>query len=150
MAKNLFEHIKGVTKDKVKWESLPEEDMKSWSNFIISRWFSMEMELVESINYFQKYSNGILTSKDYYKLLFYSLPKTSLFLKYIKKRKIVEMDQKFLDIFCNHYELGRNSIYDYVRILKKTNPDELVEVLKSYGTLKEDIELFLKQLKAVP
>lgn len=150
MARNLFDHIKGVTKEKVKWESLPDEDKKSWNNFIVSRWFSMEMDLIETINYFQQFSNGILTSKDYYNLLYHSLPKTSFFLKYTKKRNKIEMDQKFLELFCSYFELGKQNIYEYIGLLKKKNPDELVNILKSYGTREEDIELFLKQLKNVP
>ena len=64
-AKSLFDHIKGVTSRKTKWEELSEEDKNSWSNYMITRFFSMEVELAEAINEFQKYSNGILTPKDY-------------------------------------------------------------------------------------
>ena len=50
MAKSLFDHIKGVTFRKTKWEELSEEDIKSWSNYMIARFFSMEPEFVEVIN----------------------------------------------------------------------------------------------------
>ena len=36
-AKNIFDHLKGVTLRKTKWEDLSEEDKKSWSNYMISR-----------------------------------------------------------------------------------------------------------------
>ena len=106
MAKNLFDHIKGVSKDKIKWDKLSAEDQKTWNNFIVSRWFSMEMELVEVINEFQKYSNGILTSKDYYNLLFDALPKTSFFLKYTKKKTKIDIDPEFIEIFRQHFQVG--------------------------------------------
>lgn len=149
MAKNLFEHIKGVTKDKVKWESLSEEDQKTWSNFIVSRWFSMELDLTEAINDFQKYSNGILTSKDYYKLLFDALPKTSFFLKYIKRKTKIEIDSEFIEIFRQHFQVGKKLIYEYIVDLVHINPNELVSILESYGTKKEDIEKFKKQIKTI-
>jgi|688.fasta_scaffold01216_5 hypothetical protein len=150
MARNLFEHIKGITKDKISWDSLGEEDKKSWSNFIISRWLSMDMELVEYINMMQQYSNGILTSKDYYKCLYHALPKSSFYLKYTKKKSKIEIDQKFIELFCNHFALGKSNIYEYISILKKTNPGELTTILKKYGSREEDIKLFEKQLKTIP
>jgi hypothetical protein len=149
MAKNLFDHIKGVTKDKIKWETLADEDQKSWNNFIITRWFSMEMELTDAMNDFQKYSNGILTSKDYYKLLHDGLPKSSFFLKYIKRKTKIEIDQEFIQIFVNHFQLGKKVIYDYITDLQKINPNELISILESYGTKKEDIEKFKKQIKTI-
>jgi hypothetical protein len=149
MARNLFDHIKGVTKEKKKWETLSAEDQKTWNNFIVSRWFSMEIDLVEAVNDFQKYSNGILTSKDYYNLLFDALPKTSFFLKYTKKKGKIEIDQEFVDIFCKHFQLGKKIIYEYIVDLSKINPNELVSVLESYGTKKEDIEKFKKQIKTI-
>jgi len=75
MAKNLFDHIKGVTFRKTKWEDLSDEDKSSWNNYMINRFFSMEVELTELINEVQKYSSGILTSEFYYKLLHDVLPK---------------------------------------------------------------------------
>ena len=149
MAKNLFDHIKGVSKDKIKWDKLSTEDQKTWNNFIVSRWFSMEIELVEAINEFQKYSNGILTSKDYYNLLFDALPKTSFFLKYTKKKNKIEIDQQFIDLFCQHFQLGKKVIYEYITDLNKQKPDELISILESYGTKKEDIEKFKKQMKTI-
>lgn len=149
MAKNLFDHIKGVSKDKVKWESLSAEDQKTWNNFIITRWFSMEMELVDVINEFQKYSNGILTPKDYYKLLFDFLPKSSFFLKYTKKKTKIDIDQEFVDILRQHFQVGKKLIYEYIIDLVRINPNELISILESYGTKKEDIEKFKKQIKTL-
>jgi hypothetical protein len=149
MSKNLFDHIKGVTLRKVKWEDLSEEDIKSWNNYMITKFFSMEIELVEVMNDIQKYTNGILTPKDYYKLLYDLLPKHSFFLKYVKSKTRVDIDMEFINVFCKHYELGKNEVYRYIKMLKNTNPNELVEVLKRYGLKENDIELFEKQLKNV-
>jgi hypothetical protein len=149
MSKNLFDHIKGVTLRKVKWEDLSEEDIKSWNNYMITKFFSMEIELVEVMNDIQKYTNGILTPKDYYKLLYDLLPKHSFFLKYVKSKTRVDIDMEFINVFCKHYELGKNEVYRYIKMLKNTNPNELVQVLKRYGLKENDIELFEKQLKNV-
>jgi hypothetical protein len=147
MAKNLFDHIKGVTFRKVKWEDLSDEDRSSWNNYMINRFFSMEVELVELINEIQKYSSGILTPETYYKLLYDVLPKQSFYLKYIKSKNKIELDQEFVDIFCKYYQLSRKEVYEYIGYLKKINPSELVDVLKMYGTKESEIENFEKQLK---
>jgi len=149
MAKSLFDHIKGVTFRKTKWEDLSEEDTKSWSNYMIARFFSMETEFVELINEFQVYSNGILSSRDYYKLLFDVLPKGSFFLKYIKSKHKMEIEPEIISIFCNHFELGKNEVYGYIRFLKENNSDELFGILKTYGTPEAEIKKFEKQLKNV-
>jgi hypothetical protein len=149
MAKSLFDHIKGVTFRKTKWEELSDEDTKSWSNYMIARFFSMEPEFVEVINEFQTYSNGILSSKDYYKLLHDVLPKKSFFLKYIKSKHKMEIEQEILSTFCSHFELGKNDVFEYIRFLKQNNPDELTEILKQYGTPEADITKFEKQLKNI-
>ena len=148
-AKSLFDHIKGVTSRKTKWEELSEEDKNSWSNYMITRFFSMEVELTEAINEFQKYSNGILSSMDYYKLLHDALPKHSFFLKYIKSKTRVEVEPEFVTIFCNYFQLGKNEVFEYIRFLKQNNPDELINILKMYGTKEDDIKTFEKQLKNV-
>lgn len=149
MAKNLFDHIKGVTFRKVKWEDLSEEDRSSWNNYMINRFFSMEVELVELINEIQKYSSGTLTSELYYKLLYDVLPKQSFYLKYIKAKNKIELEQEFVEIFCKYYELSRKEVYEHIKHLKENNPSELVDILKMYGTKESDIENFEKQLKTI-
>lgn len=116
---------------------------------MIARFFSMEPEFVEVINEFQTYSNGILSSKEYYKLLHDVLPKKSFFLKYIKAKNKVEIEPELLSVFCSHYELGRNEVYGYIKYLLKENSDELIDILKKYGTPEADIKKFEKQLKNV-
>ena len=116
---------------------------------MIARFFSMEPEFVEVINEFQTYSNGTLSSKDYYKLLLDIFPKKSIFLKYIKSKHKMEIEPEILSTFCNHFELGRNEVYSYIRFLKENNQDELTDILKQYGTPEADIAKFEKQLKNI-
>jgi hypothetical protein len=147
MSRNIFDHIKGVTFKKTKWDDLSDEDTKSWSNYMISRFFSMEMEFVDVINYFQQYTNGILSSKEYYNLLLHSLPKKSYYLKYIKPKTKIDIPIDILTILCNHYELGKSQVYQYVKLLVKENPNELIKILKKYGIDDDQISVFKKQLQ---
>jgi hypothetical protein len=147
MSKNIFDHIKGVTFKKTKWDELSDEDVKSWSNYMISRFFSMEMDFVDVINYFQQYTNGVLSSKHYYTLLLHSLPKKSYYLKYVKSKNKIDISMDMMHIFCKHYELGRSEVYQYVKLLVEKNPKELINILKKYGIDDDQISVFKKQLK---
>lgn len=149
MAKTLFDHIKGVTKNKIKWEALSVEDRKSFNNFLISRWFSMDLDLVEIINGLQKYTNGILDPSDYYRVLYDIMPQSFIYLKYIKRKNKVEIDNEFMDLLCKHYQASKRVVYDYIRIIKESGSNELIDVLQLYGTPVKEIEKFKKQLKTV-
>jgi len=149
MAKSLFDHIKGVTNRKTKWENLSDDDKKSWSSYMVTKFLSMEMELVDVMNEVQKYTNGILSPKDYYKLLYDLLPKHSFFLNYVKAKDKLDIDAEISKIFCNHFELGRNEVYAYIKYLKRNNEDELNSILKMYGVKDADIDAFHKKLKNI-
>lgn len=149
MSKSIFDHIKGVTIRKTKWENLSDDEKKSWSNYMITKFFSMEMELVELMNDVQKYTNGILSPKDYYNFLYDTLPKHSFFLKYVKAKDKLDIDSELSKIFCNHFQLGRNEVYAYIKYLKRNNEDELNTILKMYGVKDTDIENFHKKLKNI-
>ena len=49
--KSLFDHINAITKDKKKdyWESLEEGDKKTFSNFMVLRFLSMNPQWIEFI-----------------------------------------------------------------------------------------------------
>lgn len=145
-AKTIFDHLKGVTKDKVPWDSLSEEDQKSWNNFMITKWLSMHSGLTVLMNDFQKYANGILSSKDYYTLLYHALPQMTFYVKYTKRTVKFDVDMKFIDLFCKHYGNSKRTIYTYIGLLKDSHLEELVNVLKMYGTQDGDIALFRKQI----
>ena len=67
-AKSIFDHLSGIKEKKVSWESLNEMDKKSFSPFIINRWLSMNMDLLPIVNILQKYTIGLLSAKDTYKV----------------------------------------------------------------------------------
>ena len=100
-----------------------------------------------TLNEFQKYSNGILSSEDYYKLLSDTLPKHSFFLKYVKAKNRVNIEPEMITLFCNHFQLGKSEVFEYIRFLKTTNPTELTAILKKYGTKEDAIKDFEKNLK---
>ena len=56
--KSLFDHIKEITsvQNPNYWETLSEDDKKTWSNYMVHRFLSMKMEWIEVVNELQKYN----------------------------------------------------------------------------------------------
>ena len=61
-AKGLFDHINHVREkqDPDYFDKLSDADKKSWSNFMVCRFLSMQPELIDAVNQVQKYSGVFL------------------------------------------------------------------------------------------
>ena len=83
--KTLFDHIKAITneQDPKYYEKLSEEDKKTWSNFMINRFLSMNPDWVDLIATILPLTQT-LEPKDMYKLYINVIPKGRYFLKYMK------------------------------------------------------------------
>ena len=57
MSKSLFDHIKQITnvQNTLYWDSLSDGDKKTWSNYMVHRFLSMNMNWVDIVNELQKY-----------------------------------------------------------------------------------------------
>ena len=123
------------------WDSFTESDKKTFNAFIINRWLSMDIEFIEIINYFQKYSIGTLESKDAYRLYCDVLPKGKRFNKYIKGKKSKKCNKELVDILINHYECSKLHVEEYIELLPK---DNIISILEVYGIDKKTIKKLVK------
>jgi hypothetical protein len=140
-AKTIFEHLSGIKENKVSWESLSEMDKKSFSPFIINRWLSMNVELLELINELQMYTIGQLSPKEVYKLYLDVLPKRKTFDKYIKGKSEAKWDKNLINYLCLYFKLSSREVEDYLEILSK---DEVIEIVQKFGVDKKEIKKWLK------
>ena len=60
-SKGLFDHINHLREkqDPHYFDTLTDEDKRSWSNYMVCRFLSMQPELIDTINEIQKYA-GVL------------------------------------------------------------------------------------------
>lgn len=147
MAKTIFDHLKGITKEKVKWNSLDDADKKSWDDYMITRWLSMSPDYIRYINDLQIVRNSGIRSEDYYNMLFYSLPKKFNYVKYIKKSRIFEDKKELIDFFSNAYSVSKRECLDYIElfhILDMKNEFDLL--LQTHGIQAEDKEKLRKEM----
>lgn len=138
MAKTIFDHLKGITKDKVQWDALSDGDKASWDDFMVTRWLSMKPEYVEFLNELQVYRNAGLQGEQYYKVLFYSLPKETSYYKYVKKPKTFETNKSLLQLFSSIYKVSYRECLDIIKIFRTLQLSEKFDEILSKRGLQED------------
>jgi len=117
--KGLFDHLNQVKKIQSPdyWENISEEDKKTWSNYMINRFLSMNMSLVELTNELQKLN---LKPRDLYKLYINVLPKDNRFYKYVKGKKDMEYPNWLVNIVANEMKTSKREAYDAVEMYMTT------------------------------
>ena len=93
MSLNLFGWLNQVLVSKKSWNDFSDTDHKTFQPYMINRLLSMDDEFLEAVNYFQKYSVGLLESREVYKWYCDVLPKGKRYNKYIKNRNSKKYDK---------------------------------------------------------
>ncbi len=140
-AKTIFEHLSGIKEKKVSWNSLSDMDKKTFSPFIINRWLSMNTDLLPIVNILQKYTIGLLSARDVYKVYFDYLPKQKTFDKYIKGKGVGKHNKEMLLHLSNWYGVSQREVIDYLDILSK---DDIINILMKYGLTEKESKKLLK------
>lgn len=145
--KSLFDHIKQITQfpyDPNYWDKLSDGDKKTFSSYLIHRFISMNPEWVEIANMFQQYSYD-LSPELVYKLYAETLPKSRIFLRYIKGKKGETFEKELVDLLCKDFEISKKEAIDYLKIyfIFPGGMDELTYILEKYGKTKQEIKKLL-------
>jgi hypothetical protein len=140
---NLFDHLNAITQKKPKnyWEGLSDGDRKSWSNYMVLRYLSMNTDYLEMISelqpYIQELEPGVLS-----KLLIDALPYDKSFLKYISGEKSEKYESWLVDVFTTHYQTSKKEVVDYLKILYITEEGKfhIKHICESYGVEPDKIK----------
>jgi len=138
----IFDWVNQILVHKKHWNDFTLDEQKKFSPFIINRWLSMDNEFIEIVNFFQKYSIGMLESKEVYKWYCDVLPKGKRFNKYIKPKNSKKYDEFLIDTLCNYYECSKLEVSEYIKLI---NRDELTIILEKYGTNPKQIKNICKR-----
>jgi len=141
---SLFDHLSNITDKKVSWDTLTEVDQKSFSPFMINRFLSMNMDFIELVNDFQKYSVGTLSSREVYKVYSEVLPKKKQFNKYIKGKKEEKYNSELVELLSKHLLISIREVLEYLDLSHETSLDTIKEILKKYGKTEKEITKLLK------
>lgn len=140
-AKGLFDHIRHIreVQDPKYFDTLTDSDKKSWNNYMICRFLSMEVGSIESVNEIQRYSG--LPAREFYKLCILITPKRRSFVPYIKSKNDSKWTSEIVDILRAYYsESGRN-VVEYTDIL---TDDDIQTIVGMYGINEKEFKKMLR------
>ena len=137
MAKSLFDHLNAITqhKDPKYWDKLDESDKKTWSNYMILRFLSMNPDWITTIADIQPYLQEA-PPKAMYLALIGLIPKQRAFLKYMKPASADKYEGWVIELVARKYEVSLGEAEEYVHILYQTNngKQHIKEICEMYGT----------------
>ena len=141
-AKKLFDHLNAITaeQDPKYFDKLSEEDLKSWSNFMINRFLSMKPEWVELIATLLPLTQT-LQPKEMYKLYISVIPKGKYFLKYIKGKGEDKYEEFLVELIKKDFQCSEKEANEYIEVLYSTREgrENIKYICEKYGTDKKQI-----------
>ena len=142
MAKSLFDHIKAITseQDPKYWDTLEESDKKSWSNYMIHRFLSMNSDWIEILSEIQPYTQT-LEPKQLYLVMIGLLPKGRHYLKYTKGKNDTKYESWLIDLIKKDFLCSKKEAEDYIEILYSTREgrENIKYICEKYGIEKKQI-----------
>jgi len=142
MAVGLFDHIKAITavQNPKYWDTLEDDDRKSWSNYMVHRFLSMNPDWIEVLSEIQPYTQT-LEPKYLYLLLIGILPKGKYYLKYVKGKKTDKYESFLIDLVRQDFQCSSRQAEEYVEILyaSKEGRENILYICTKYGIEKKQI-----------
>ena len=142
MAKGLFDHINAITKDQDPkyWDKLEDADKKTWSNWLIIRYMSMNPDWVEMVAEIQPYIQEA-PPKAVYKALIGVIPKGKTYLRYMKGKSVKDYEQWIIDLVAKWFMVSSREASEYLDILYESTigREEIKRIAEAYGTNPKEI-----------
>ena len=122
MAKSLFDHIKAITNEQNPkyFKTLSDDDKKTWSNYMIHRFLSMNPDWVDTISELQPFTQS-LPPEALYLTYIGIIPKGRHFLKYTKGKKVQKYEDWLIDLIVQEFQCSKNQSNEYLEILYSTS-----------------------------
>mgnify|MGYP006185991433 FL=1 len=140
--KTLFDHITNITsvQNPKYWDSLEDADKKSWSNYMVHRFLSMNPDWIEVLSEIQPYTQ-VLEPKQLYLVLIGILPKGRRYMKYIKGKKADKYESWLVDLIKQDFNCSLRESEDYCEILYATKEgrENIKFICEKYGIDKKQI-----------
>ena len=140
--KTLFDHITNVTsvQNPKYWDGLEDADKKTWSNYMVHRFLSMNPDWIEVLSEIQPYTQ-VLEPKQLYLALIGLIPKGRYFLKYTKGKKSDKYESFLVDLLKQDFNCSIREAEDYCEILYSTKEgrENIKYICEKYGIDKKQI-----------
>jgi hypothetical protein len=136
----LFDHISAVTEyqDPQYWKNISDDDKKTFGNFIIQRYLSMNPDWIEWIADVQPYIQS-LPNEYFYRFFIDMIPPKKYYLKYIKGKKANDYEDWIVDLVVKEYGCSTKHANEYLDILYSTRDgrEQILSICQKYGTDKK-------------
>ena len=140
--KTLFDHITNVTsvQNPKYWDALTDADKKTWSNYMVHRFLSMNPNWIEILSEIQPYTQT-LEPKQLYLALIGILPKGRYYMRYIKGKKANKYESWLVDLLIQDFMCSKKEAEDYCEILYATKEgrENIKYICEKYGIEKKQI-----------
>jgi len=142
MAKSLFDHIKAVTTEQNPnyWETLDDGDKKTWSNYMIHRFLSMNPDWIAVLSEIQPYTQ-VLEPKALYLTLIGLIPKGKYYLKYTKGVNDTKYEKWLVELIIKEFMCSTKEAEEYLEIFYATREgrENVKYICEKYGVDKKEI-----------
>jgi hypothetical protein len=137
--KDIWGWLNEITLYKTPPENISEESWDKWNSYMIHRYVSMNINYVELANYVQTlpYENKQQTYIIYREMI----PKTKVFLKYIKSRN-KKQNTTLVEYVAKYFECSLGEAEEYIDILREAGTRS---ILYRMGLEDKEIEKLLKK-----
>lgn len=147
-SKSLFDHLNQITKkgDLGYWNELSDEDKKTFQPYMVNRFLSMNPEWVEFVDDLQRLTVGLLSKRDVFRLYNEFIPKSGVFLKYVKSSETRRVPDDLAPILMTHFEVSESQAKEYFFMLLRNDEgkQEILELLYTYG-VQMDVQKKIKK-----
>lgn len=148
--KSLFDHLKQITEvqDPKYWDTLDESSKKTWSNYMVHRFLSMNPDWVELISELQPYTQ-VLEPKQLYLVYIGLLPRGRYYLRYVKGKKDNKYEKWLVDLIKLEYQSSVREAEDYCELLyaTKEGKEQIKYICEKYGIESKKITTLKLKLK---
>jgi len=132
MAKTLFDHINAIYIDQKKnyFSGLDDGEKRTYSNYMVNRFLSMNIHQLPLVNEIQKYT---LPSDVHYLFFATTIPRGKQYNKYVKAAKETKYEDWLIDLVAGHYCVSQDEAKSYLDIYYNDGKQALRELCEKYG-----------------
>jgi hypothetical protein len=132
MAKSLFDHINAIYLDQKKnyFAGLDDGEKRTYSNYMVNRFLSMNIHQLPLVNEIQKYN---IPSDVHYLFLATTIPRGKQYNKYVKSKNETKYESWLITLVAKHYNVSEDEAVTYLDIYHKDDKPALRSLCEKYG-----------------
>ena len=132
MAKTLFDHINAIYLEQKKnyFSGLDDGEKRTYSNYMVNRFLSMNIHQLPLVNEIQKYN---LSSDVHYLFFATTIPRGKQYNKYVKAAKETKYEDWLVDLVAGHYCVSQDEAKSYLDIYYDQDKPALRQLCEKYG-----------------